>query len=78
MNAAHLDSDGIERVRTQWGFNAFTSIAGVVASVRGFRRKGPWYIWRLPDGSFDYTANKDFSPDDIGWPTGAELVQVIP
>ncbi len=65
------DSDGIERIKNQWEFNSFTTHEGALQSLRGFARHGTWFIWRLADGSYDYTASAD--PQIPGHP--AELVE---
>jgi hypothetical protein len=77
MSKTWLDCDGIERTRSRWGFNSFTtaegareSAAGIVPVVGG---RGRWYIWRLSDGTFDYTAVPN--PEGDWYP--AELVEVI-
>jgi hypothetical protein len=68
------DSDGIERVKTRWGFNAFTSAEGARQSARHFGQRGTrWFIWRLEDGSFDFTAVPE--PKGPGHP--AELVETF-
>lgn len=72
--ATHLDSDGIERVPNRWGFNSFATAEGAAESARkivpvaGGRRH--WYVWRLADGTYDYTA----VPDPTGEHYPAELV----
>jgi hypothetical protein len=74
MMGKHLDSDGIERIGNQWGFNSFTTMEGAEASVRRLARKGThWYLWRLADGTYDFTATAE--PRSPGHP--AELVREI-
>ena len=68
------DSDGCERVSTPFGFNAYVTQDGAVAGATSSGRNGSvWYIWRLADGSYDYTAAEN--PDIPGHP--AELVETI-
>jgi hypothetical protein len=69
----HLDSDGIERVKNRWGFNSFTTQEGAGESLRQLARRGTWYIWRLADGSYTFTAVPD--PSTPGHP--AELVEEV-
>ena len=69
----HLDSQGIERTPNQWGFNSFTTQEGAEKSARNLRRRSHWHIWRLADGTYDFTATAD--PDLPGHP--AELVNEI-
>ena len=47
-----------QRVRNEWGFESFPSEDAARAYVRRFpiQRGGDWYIWRLPDGTFDFTS----------------------
>ncbi len=68
------DSDGAERVKTRWQFNAFVARDDARASAVRLGRGGQtWYIWRLDDGSYDHTAVPD--PMTPGHP--AELVETI-
>jgi hypothetical protein len=77
MGKTWLDLDGFERTANQWGFNSFTTAEGAAKSaarivpVAGGRCR--WYIWRLSDGTFDYTA----IPDPEGPQYPAELVDVV-
>ena len=74
MNGTHPGSNGIERTGNQWGFNSFTTEEGAEASVRLLGRKGSrWYVWRLADGTYDFTATA--GPDLPGHP--AELVREV-
>lgn len=61
------------RVPNKWGFNSFATESGAVSVVSDWQREGPWYIWRLADGTYDFTAVPD--PDLPGYP--AELVRTI-
>lgn len=55
-----IDSNGNERVKTPFGFNAFTTAQGAKLSAWYYGRQGSErFIWRLPDGSFDCTAVPD-------------------
>jgi hypothetical protein len=49
-----------ERVQNEWGFWSFPTEDAARAYVRRFttQKGGPWYIWRLPDGTFDFTSTK--------------------
>ena len=68
------DSDGIERTPNQWGFNSFTTVHGAEHVARLLGRAGSvWYIWRLADGTYDFTAASE--PTTPGHP--AELVETI-
>lgn len=73
-----IDSDGQERVPTQWGFNSFRTADGAKKSVRVLGRiDSQWYIWRLADGTFDYTASG--CPDIPGHPAAlVERVRIAP
>ena len=66
------DSDGAQRIKTRWGFNAFVTQEGAKASALALGSLGTeWFIWRLEDGSYDHTAIED--PTGPGHP--AELVE---
>jgi hypothetical protein len=72
------DSDGNERIKTRWGFNAFTTAEGAENSAQGLAkgrhgRRGEWFIWRLADGSFTFSAIEN--PTSPGHP--AELVEKV-
>jgi hypothetical protein len=68
------DSDGAERIKTRWQFNAFVTQEGAGNAARRLARPGStWYIWRLEDGSYDHTAVPE--PTTPGHP--AELVETI-
>ena len=68
------DSSGIERIGNEWGFNSFTSHQGAEQAARNLGRPGStWFIWRLADGTFDFTSSSE--PDIPGHP--AELVRRI-
>lgn len=68
------DSDGAERVKTRWEFNAFVTQEGARASAVNLGQRGTtWYIWRLEDGSYDHSAVPD--PATPGHP--AELVETL-
>ena len=68
------DSDGAERIKTRWQFNAFVAEEGARASAVSLGSHGSvWYIWRLDDGSYDHTAVS--RPTTPGHP--AELVETI-
>jgi hypothetical protein len=68
------DSDGNERVKTRWGFNAFTTAEGARRSAGRLGQRGAeWFIWRLADGSFDYSA----VPEPKGQGHPAELVETF-
>ena len=74
VGRVHLDGNGIERVSNPWGFNSFTTAEGARQGAAGIARNGStWYIWRLADGSFDYTTSGH--PDLPGYP--AELVERV-
>jgi hypothetical protein len=76
---AFIDSDGNERTPNQWGFNSFRTAEGAkdsvrTLSVRTLSGKGTeWFIWRLADGTFDFTATG--KPDVPGHPS--ELVERV-
>jgi len=62
------------RVRNQWGYNSFADQQGAEETARWMGRQDTcWYIWRLADGSFDFSAIPD--PTTLGHP--AELVNTI-
>lgn len=46
------------RVTNKWGFESFPTEEAIRAYVRRFTtyRGAPWRIWRLPDGTFDFTS----------------------
>lgn len=68
------DSEGIERTPNEWGFNSYATAEGAKSGPRGLGRRGQtWYIWRLADGTFDYTSRPN--PDLPGHP--AELVETV-
>ena len=68
------DSDGAERVKTRWQFNAFVTPEGARNAAIDLGRHGStWYIWRLEDGSYDHTAVPN--PTIPGHP--AELVETF-
>jgi hypothetical protein len=68
------DSDGTERVKTRWEFNAFVTQEGARSAALRLGRNGQtWYIWRLADGSYDHTAVPE--PTTPGHP--ADLVETI-
>ena len=68
------DSDGYQRIKTRWEFNAFVTQEGATASAVSLGRPGSiWYIWRLDDGSYDHTA----VPEPTGPGHPAELVETI-
>lgn len=70
----HIDLHGVERVSNEWGFNSFATADGAESSLRrGARKKSHWYIWRLPDGTFDYSAN----PDPRTPPAEKELLREV-
>ena len=51
------------RVPNQWGFESFITEEAARAYVRRFQltrawgQDGKWRIWRLPDGTFDFTSS---------------------
>jgi len=66
------DSDGAERIKTRWEFNAFVTQEGAESAALALGRTGSeWFIWRLEDGSYDHTAVEN--PTTPGHP--AELVE---
>jgi hypothetical protein len=68
------DGDGCERVKTPFGFNAYVTRDGAITGAVSIGAPGTtWYIWRLADGSYDFTATGN--PDIPGHP--AELVETI-
>jgi len=80
MTIKHCDSDGIERVGNQWGFNSFVALEGAEQSVRRHGLRGTrWYIWRLADGTYDWTACNTLDiPDDQQIPGHpVELVNIV-
>lgn len=66
----HFDISGIERVSNRWGFNSFATIEGAKENLP---RRGHWWIWRLPDGTFNYSA----VPDPRTPPAEKELVEDV-
>ena len=67
-------SDGNERIKTRWEFNAFVTQEGARSRALALGRNGQyWYVWRLADGSYDCTAVPD--PTTPGYP--AELVETV-
>jgi hypothetical protein len=68
------DPAGIERIGNEWGFNSFTAQQGAEQAARNLGRPGStWFIWRLADGTYDFTSTGE--PDLPGHP--AELVRRI-
>ena len=68
------DSDGNERIKTRWEFNAYVTTEGARNHALSLGRNGStWYVWRLDDGSYDCTAVPD--PTTPGHP--AELVETV-
>jgi len=68
------DSDGAERIKTRWQFNAFVTQEGARNAAVALGGHGTtWYIWRLADGSYDHTAVPE--PTTPGHP--AELVETF-
>lgn len=68
------DSDGNERVKTPFGFNAYVTEEGARSHALALGRNGQyWYVWRLADGSYDCTAVPD--PTTPGHP--AELAETV-
>jgi len=66
------DSNGAERIKTRWQFNAFVTQEGAKSAALALGRPGSeWFIWRLEDGSYDHTAVPD--PAAPGHP--AELAE---
>jgi len=56
------DSNGLRRYSSDFGFNAYGSAADALASARAAARRGfrgPVYVYRLPDGTFDYSSRAD-------------------
>ncbi len=69
-----IDSAGAERIGNEWGFNSFVTLDGARKAARTLaRRNSRWHLWRLADGTFDYTASDH--PDLPGHP--AELVDTL-
>lgn len=69
-----VDSTGAERVGNTWGFNSFVTFEGAKQAARTLARRGSrWHIWRLADGTYDYTASAN--PNLPGHP--AELVDTL-
>jgi hypothetical protein len=61
--AGAVVSDGhpaadLERAPNRWGFSSFVTEEAVRAYCRKYpvRSGGQWRIWRLADGTFDYTS----------------------
>jgi hypothetical protein len=68
------DSDGNERIKTRWQFNAYLTEEGARSGALATGRDGStWYVWRLPDGSYDFSANPN--PTTPGYP--GELVETL-
>jgi len=68
----HTDHNGIERTPNEWGFNSFLTAVGAERSARYLGRRGShWFIWKLADGTYDFTSSA--SPNLPGHP--AELVK---
>ena len=68
-----IDSDGNERIKTRWQFNAYVTAEGAKSSAQKLNTSAKWFIWRLADGSFDFSAVEH--PTTPGHP--AELVEVV-
>lgn len=69
-----LPYPNVERRPNEWGFNSCVTLDGAVAVAKWMSRRGShWYIWRLADGTFTYSAVPE--PTTPGFP--AELVREI-
>jgi hypothetical protein len=69
-----IDSNGAKRIKNRWGFNSFVFIEGARGEALGHSKRSiDWYIWRLADGSYDYSITAN--PNLPGHP--AELVEVV-
>lgn len=69
------------QVSNRWGFESYRTEEAVRAHVSrhtvGWRGKGLWRIWLLPDGTFDYTSTdnpravKGLTAELVGYEPGA-------
>lgn len=69
-----VDSEGIQRVASKYGFNAFSSVEDAARSARAYLRAGSaaeFWVWRLDDGTYDWTAIPN---PRLRWFATAELV----